>query len=57
MENRAEFRGHSLACRLTRSFLEASFLKQLFFSFSKSLYEYSKTFIVSLVLGKDVIPR
>ncbi|XP_058892402.1 diacylglycerol lipase-beta isoform X2 [Kogia breviceps] len=24
---------------------------------SKSLYEYSKTFIVSLVLGKDVIPR
>lgn len=25
--------------------------------FSKSLYEYSKSFIVSLVLGKDVIPR
>ncbi|KAM6155294.1 diacylglycerol lipase-beta [Rhynchocyon petersi] len=24
---------------------------------SKSLYEYSKSFIVSLVLGKDVIPR
>jgi len=24
---------------------------------SKSLYEYSKNFIVSLVLGKDVIPR
>lgn len=28
-----------------------------FFNFSKSLHEYSKDFTVSLVLGKDVIPR
>ena len=45
----------SLAWQLTHLLLEAS-LKQLFY-FSKSLYEYSKTFIVSLVLGQDVIPR
>ncbi|XP_039082071.1 diacylglycerol lipase-beta isoform X2 [Hyaena hyaena] len=59
--------GHSLgagAAALLAIMLRSSYPQVRCFAFSpprgllsKSLYEYSKTFIVSLVLGKDVIPR
>eukprot|EP00070_Physeter_catodon_P048710 XP_028355604.1 sn1-specific diacylglycerol lipase beta isoform X2 [Physeter catodon] len=59
--------GHSLgagAAALLSIMLRAAYPRVQCYAFSpprgllsKSLYEYSKTFIVSLVLGKDVIPR
>nr|XP_030701887.1 sn1-specific diacylglycerol lipase beta isoform X2 [Globicephala melas] len=59
--------GHSLgagAAALLTIMLRSSYPRVRCYAFSpprgllsKSLYEYSKTFIVSLVLGKDVIPR
>ncbi|XP_045849967.1 diacylglycerol lipase-beta isoform X2 [Meles meles] len=59
--------GHSLgagAAALLALMLRSSYPQVRCYAFSpprgllsKSLYEYSKTFIVSLVLGKDVIPR
>ncbi|XP_053410470.1 diacylglycerol lipase-beta isoform X2 [Nycticebus coucang] len=59
--------GHSLgggAAALLAIMLRASYPQVRGYAFSpprgllsKSLYEYSKNFIVSVVLGKDVIPR
>ncbi|KAM6156811.1 diacylglycerol lipase-beta [Erethizon dorsatum] len=59
--------GHSLgagAAALLAIMLRSSYPQVRAYAFSpprgllsKSLYEYSKDFIVSLVLGKDVIPR
>ncbi|XP_025719450.1 diacylglycerol lipase-beta [Callorhinus ursinus] len=59
--------GHSLgagAAALLAIMLRSSYPQIRCYAFSpprgllsKSLYEYSKNFIVSLVLGKDVIPR